>query len=110
MATKTVPGLETVKGPIVDVEESYERIRTIRQKMSAVNRGADTCQDLRSELSVCLDWLRMKAEVAADAIDGDASSGPLPHEESIETAGHPRERAVFLIWPHNKQLLVLPAG
>ena len=80
MATKIVPDLETVEGLIVDVEDWYERIRTIRQKMNAVNRGTEAYQDLLSELSVYLDWLKMKAEVAAEAIDGDASPGPLPDE------------------------------
>jgi hypothetical protein len=79
VATKIVPDLETVEGLIVDVEEWYERIRTIRRKMSAVNRGTDAYQDLLSELSVYLDWLKMKAEVAAAAIDEYHES--LPEDE-----------------------------
>ena len=79
MATKIIPDLETVEGLIVDVEEWYERIRTIRQKMSAENRGPDAYQDLLSELSVYLDWLKMKAEVAAEAIDEYQDS--LPEDE-----------------------------
>ena len=79
MATKIVPNLETVEGLIVDVEEWYERIRAIRQKMSAVNRGTDAYQDLLSELSVYLDWLKMKAEVTAEAIDEYHES--LPEDE-----------------------------
>ena len=69
MTTKTAPRLETVERLIEDVEEWYERIRKIRQKMSGVERGSDPYQDLLSELSVELDWLKMKAEVAAEAID-----------------------------------------
>jgi succinate dehydrogenase/fumarate reductase-like Fe-S protein len=69
MATKIVPSLETVEGLIVDVEEWYERIRKIRQKMSGMKPESDPYQDLLSELSVYLDWLKMKAEVAAEAID-----------------------------------------
>jgi uncharacterized coiled-coil DUF342 family protein len=69
MATKIVPSLETVEGLIVEVEEWYERIRKIRQKMDGVKRESDPYQDLLSELSVYLDWLKMKAEVAAEAID-----------------------------------------
>jgi len=69
MATKIVPSLETVEGLIEEVEEWYERVRKIRQKMSGVERGSDPYQDLLSELSVELDWLKMKAEVAAEAID-----------------------------------------
>jgi hypothetical protein len=79
MDAKTVPGLETVEGLIVDVEEWYERIRKIRQKMSDVERGSDPYQDLLSELSVYLDWLKMKAEVAAEAIDEYHES--LPEDE-----------------------------
>ena len=69
MATKIVPSLETVEGLIVEVEEWYERVRKIRQKMTCVERGSDPYQDLLSELWVELEWLKMKAEVAADAID-----------------------------------------
>ena len=79
MDAKTVPSLETVEGLIVDVEEWYERIRKIRQKMSGVKRGTDPCQNLLSELSVYLDWLKMKAGVAAEAIDEYHES--LPEDE-----------------------------
>ena len=70
MATKIVPSLETVEGLIGEVEEWYERVRKIRQKMTGVQRGSD--QDLLSELWVELDWLKMKAEVATDAIDDES--------------------------------------
>jgi reverse gyrase len=76
MATKIVPSLETVEGLIVEVEQWYERVRKIRQKMTAVERGSDPYQDLLSELWVELDWLKMKAEVAADAIDEYQDSLP----------------------------------
>jgi hypothetical protein len=79
MATRIVPSLETVEGLIVDVEEWYERVRKIRQKMTCVERGSDPYQDLLSELSVYLDWLKMKAEVAAEAIDEYHES--LPEDE-----------------------------
>ncbi|MGD0456631.1 MAG: hypothetical protein ABSC21_02670 [Terriglobia bacterium] len=72
MATKIVPSLETVEGLIVEVEEWYERVRKIRQKMTCVERGSDPYQDLLSELWVELDWLKMKAQVAADAIDDES--------------------------------------
>ena len=70
MAPKIVPSLETVEGLIVEVEEWYERVRKIRQKMTRVERGSD--QHLLSELWVELEWLKMKAEVAADAIDDES--------------------------------------
>ncbi len=76
MATKIVPSLETVEGLIVEVEEWYERVRKIRQKMTRVERGSEPYQDLLSELWVELDWLKMKAEVAADAIDEYQESLP----------------------------------
>ena len=79
MDTRTAPGLETVEGLIVDVEEWYERIRTIRQQMKGTERGTDPYQDLLSELSVYLDWLKMKAEVAVEAIDEYHES--LPEDE-----------------------------
>jgi hypothetical protein len=79
MTTKTAPRLETVERLIEDVEEWYERIRKIRQKMSGVERESDPYQDLLSELSVYLDWLKMKAEVAAEAIDEYHES--LPEDE-----------------------------
>ncbi|MGA2608693.1 MAG: hypothetical protein ABSH01_14710 [Terriglobia bacterium] len=74
MAPKIVPSLETVEGLIAEVEEWYERLRKIRQQMTRVGRGSD--QDLLSELWVELDWLKMKAEAAADAIDEYQDSRP----------------------------------
>lgn len=67
MAAKIVPSLETVEGLVAEVEEWYERVRKIRQEMTRVQRGSD--QDLLSELWFELEWLKMKAEAAADAID-----------------------------------------
>jgi hypothetical protein len=76
MAPKIVPSLETVEGLIVEVEEWYERVRKIRQKMTLEERGSEPYQDLLSELWVELDWLKMKGEVAADAIDEYQDSLP----------------------------------
>ena len=69
MATRTAPRLETVERLIEEVEEWSGRVHRICQKMSRVKRESDSYQDLLSELSVQLDWLKMKAEAAADAID-----------------------------------------
>ncbi len=69
MATKTVPRLETVERLIDEVEEWSARVHKIRQKMGRVKRERDPYQDLLSELSVELDWLKMKAEHATEAID-----------------------------------------
>ena len=79
MATKIVPSLETVEGLISEVDEWYERVRKIREKMTGVERGSDPYQDLLSQLWVELFWLKMKAEVAADAIDEYHES--LPEDE-----------------------------
>ena len=79
MATKTAPRLDTVEGLIEEVEEWSGRVHRIRQKMSRVKRESDPYQDLLSELSVELDWLKMKAEAAADAIDEYHES--LPEDE-----------------------------
>ena len=79
MATKIVPSLETVEGLIAEVEEWSGRVHKIRQKMSRVKREGDPYQDLLSELSVELFWLKMKAEVAAEAIDEYHES--LPEDE-----------------------------
>ena len=69
MATKTALRPETVERLIDEVEEWSGRVHKIRHKMSRVKRESEAYQDLLSELSVYLDWLKMKAEVAAEAID-----------------------------------------
>ncbi|HXX21728.1 MAG TPA: hypothetical protein VEO19_01105 [Terriglobia bacterium] len=79
MATKTAPRIETVERLIEEVEEWSGRAHKIRQKMSRVKRESDPYQDLLSELSVELFWLKMKAEVAAEAIDEYHES--LPEDE-----------------------------
>jgi chromosome segregation ATPase len=79
MTTKTAPRLETVERLIEEVEEWSGRVHKIRQKMSRVKRESDAYQDLLSELSVELFWLKMKAEVAAEAIDEYHES--LPEDE-----------------------------
>jgi len=55
------------------------RVHKIRQKLGRVKRESDPHQDLLSELSVGLFWLKMKAEVAAEAIDEYHES--LPEDE-----------------------------
>jgi hypothetical protein len=79
MATRMAPSLETVEGLVAEVEQWYERVRKVRQKMSRVKLGSEAYQDLLSELWVELDWLKMKAEVATDAIDEYQES--LPEDE-----------------------------
>jgi hypothetical protein len=79
MVTRMAPSLETVEGLVAEVEQWYERVREVRQKMSRLKLGSEGYQDLLSELWVELDWLKMKAEVAADAIDAYQES--LPEDE-----------------------------
>ena len=79
MATKTVLRPETVERLIDEVEEWSERVHKIRQKLNRVKRESDPYQDLLSELSVELFWLKMKAEVAAEAIHEYHES--LPEDE-----------------------------
>jgi hypothetical protein len=69
MTTKTAPKIGTVERLIEEVEEWSGRVHKIRQKMGRVKRESEPYQDLLCELSVELDWLKMKAEVAAEAID-----------------------------------------
>ncbi len=76
MATKTVPTLESVEGLVDEVDEWYGRVHKIRQKMGRVKRGSEAYQDLLADLWVELDWLKMKAEAAADAIDEYQESLP----------------------------------
>jgi hypothetical protein len=79
MTTKTAPRLETVERFIEEVEEWAGRVHSIREKMRRVKRESEPYQDLLSELSVELFWLKMKAEVAAEAIDEYHES--LPEDE-----------------------------
>jgi hypothetical protein len=79
MATRMAPSLQTVEGLVAEVEQWYERTRKVRQRMSRVKLGSEAYQDLLSELWVELDWLKMKAEVATDAIDEYQES--LPEDE-----------------------------
>jgi hypothetical protein len=79
MATRMAPSLQTVEGLVAEVEQWYERARKVRQRMSRVKLGSEAYQDLLSELWVELDWLKMKAEVATDAIDEYQES--LPEDE-----------------------------
>jgi predicted nucleic acid-binding Zn-ribbon protein len=79
MVTKMAPTLETVESLVAEVEQWYERVRKVRRKMNRVKLGSEAYQDLLAELWVELDWLKMKAEVAADAIDEYQES--LPEDE-----------------------------
>ncbi len=80
MATKTIPRLETVERLVDEVEEWYGRAHKIRQKMGRVKRGSEEYQGLLADLWVELDWLKMKAEAAADTIDEYQES--LPEDDS----------------------------
>jgi hypothetical protein len=79
MATKTALRPETVERLVDEAEEWSGRVQKIRQKIKRVKRESEPYQDLLSELSVELFWLKMKAEVAAEAIDEYQDS--LPEDE-----------------------------
>ena len=79
MTTKTAPGIETVERLIEEVEEWSARVHKIRQKMTRTKRESEPYQDLLSQLYAELFWLKMKAEVAAEAIDEYHES--LPEDE-----------------------------
>ncbi len=79
MATKTALGPETVERLIEEVEEWSGRVHKIRQKMTRTKREGEPYQDLLSQLYAELFWLKMKAEVAAEAIDDYHES--LPEDE-----------------------------
>ncbi len=79
MATRTIPSLETVERLVDEVDEWYGRVYKIRQKMGRVKRASEAYQGLLSDLWVELDWLKMKAEAAADIIDEYQES--LPEDE-----------------------------
>ncbi len=81
MATRTIPSLETVERLADEVDEWYGRVHKIRQKMTRVKRGSEAYQDLLADLWVELDWLKMKAEAAADTIDEYQESLPEDHSE-----------------------------
>lgn len=77
MATKTVPTLETVERLVDEVEEWSGRVLTNAQEaQSGEARKRSLSGQLFADLSVELDWLKMKAEVAADAIDEYQESLP----------------------------------
>ena len=69
MATKTVLRPETVERLIDEVEEWSERVHKLRQKLNRVKRESEPYQDVLCELSAELFWLKLKAEVAVEAID-----------------------------------------
>lgn len=69
MATKTVPSLETIERLLDEVEEWSGRVSKIRRKMARVKGGTEAYEDLLADLWVELEWLKVKAESAANAID-----------------------------------------
>jgi len=80
MPTKTAPNLSTVERFLDEVDEYYGNVRRIRQKLSRVKRGSNAYLDLLPELWVQVDWLRLKAETAAKALDDFEES--LPEEDT----------------------------
>ncbi len=76
MATKTAPTLGTIERLLDEVDEWHGRVQRVRQKLSRLKRGSEPYLDLLNDLWVELDWLKLKAEVAADALDEFQESLP----------------------------------
>ncbi len=76
MATKATPTLSTIEGLLDEVDEWYGRVSKIRRKLRRLPRGSEAYLNLLPDLWVELDWLKMKAETAAEALDEFEESLP----------------------------------
>lgn len=79
MATKTVPSLSTVEQAFDEVDERYARVRSIRRRLVHRKPGSKAHLKLLDDLWAELDWLRLKADVAAHLLDEFEES--LPEED-----------------------------
>ena len=79
MATKTVPSLATIDRILDEVDEWYERVHRLRQKLSRLRRGSPAYHDLLPDLEVELEVLKRKADWAAQALEEYEES--LPEDE-----------------------------
>jgi len=76
MKTEAPPSLETVEGILDEVDEYYDRVSCIRQKMRRHKRGSDPYVELLAELSVEVDVLKNKAQWAEEIIERFEDSLP----------------------------------
>lgn len=69
MPTKAAPTLSTVERLLDEIDEWYERVRKIRQKLSRLKRGTGAYLDLLPELLVETEVLSRKAQYAAEVLE-----------------------------------------
>jgi len=69
MSAKTAPAIETVERLFDEVDEWYQRVHGVRQKLAKLKRGSEAYLDLLSDLWVEADVLSRKAAQAAEALD-----------------------------------------
>ena len=79
MATKSGPSLSTVENAFDEVDERYARVRRIRRRLVRLKPGSKAYLRLLDDLWGELDWLRLKADVAAHLLDEFEES--LPDED-----------------------------
>ncbi len=79
MPVKTVPTLSTLERMLDEVDEWHARVRKVRHKLARLKRGSEPYLDLLPDLSVELEWLKLKAESAALTLDEYEES--LPDED-----------------------------
>ena len=69
MPTKAAPTLSTVERLFDEIDEWYERVHEIRQKLSRLKRGNGAYLDLLPELLVETEVLSRKAQYAAEVLE-----------------------------------------
>jgi hypothetical protein len=76
MRTQAPPSLETIEGILNEVDEYYDRVSRIRQKMRRHKRGSEPYLELLADLSVEVDVLKNKAQWAEEVIEAFEDSLP----------------------------------
>jgi hypothetical protein len=69
MRTQAPPSLETIEGILDEVDEYYNRVSRIRQKLRRHKRGSEPYLDLLPDLEVELSVLKNKAAWAEEVIE-----------------------------------------
>ena len=73
---KTQPTLETITALLDEVDEYYERVRKIWQKLGRLHRGSEAYLDLLPDLETELFTLKLKVERAYEALEEFTESLP----------------------------------
>lgn len=79
MKTKAVPTLTAIERSFDEVDERYARVRKTRRRLEHLRPGSKAYLKLLDDLWTELDWLRLKADVAAHLLDEFEES--LPDED-----------------------------